>query len=166
MKSPWLIFALSCVFPVFVHAEEPKIAAVESGIALPPGFQDFRLIGVSQRSDSQTLRAILGNDVAVAAARSGQTKPWPNGAVLVKLVWKQKQSDKFPAATVPGEFSAAAVMVKDQEKFAATAGWGWGEWSGLALKPADKPGFAQECVACHAAVKDQDWVFTQAAKLP
>jgi hypothetical protein len=140
-------------------------AKPSDGVAMPSNYKNFRLIGLSQRSDDQSLRAILGNDIAVEAARAGKTNPWPNGAILAKLVWKQKQSGQFPSATVPDAFSSVAFMIKDDSAYAATAGWGWGEWGGLEQKPYDKAGFAQECVNCHASVKNQDWVFTRPAQL-
>lgn len=166
MNKDSLLSTVLLLISTLSHADETKPANGGSGIELPPDYRDFRLISVSQRSDSQTLRAILGNDIAVEAARAGKTNPWPNGAILAKLGWKHQQSDKFSAALVPGEFTGAAFMIKDDVKFAATGGWGWGEWVGPQLKPDDKPGFAQECLACHSAVKDQDLVFTRAVKLP
>lgn len=159
------------LIPIFALASAPRGAETANapgrdGISMPSDYKNFRVVGVSQRSDDQSLRVILGNDIAVEAARAGRTNPWPNGAILAKLVWKQKQSAQFPAATVPDAFSSAAFMINDDLKFAATAGWGWGEWVGLQQKPYDKPGFAQECVACHSSVKDQDWVFTRPGQLP
>lgn len=165
MKKPLVFLAvLLTVSPP--QAEESKVAAGANGIAMPQGYLDFRLIGVSQRSDDQTLRAILGNDVAIAAARAGKTNPWPNGTILAKLGWKHKASDKFPAATIPGDFTRADFMIKDDVKYAATGGWGFGRWIGMELKPSDKPDLAQECLACHDMVKDQDRVFTRPVKLP
>jgi hypothetical protein len=166
MKKDIPLVAVLLAFTSLPCAEETKVAPGQNGIAMPADYRNFRLIGVSQRSDDQTLRAILGNEVAIEAVRAGRTNPWPNGTILAKLGWKQKQSSQFPAAILPGEFSSAAFMVKDDARYAATGGWGWGEWIGLELKPYDKPGFAQECVACHASVKDQDWVFTRPVKLP
>ena len=60
-----------------------------NGITLPTGYKDWRVIATSHRTDNKTLRVILGNDIAVNAARNGQTKPWPDGSVLAKLVWKE-----------------------------------------------------------------------------
>ena len=161
-----LVFLAVLLAAPMLPADEAKVAAGSNGISIPPGYKDFRLVGVSQRADDQTLRAILGNDIAVAAARAGQTNPWPNGTILAKLGWKHKPSDKFPAATVPGDFTRADFMIKDDVKYASTAGWGWGRWIGAALKPTDKPDFAQECVSCHTIVKDQDMVFTRPVQLP
>lgn len=166
MKKNILLFPVLLAFAALSHAEEAKAPSANNDIAIPAGYKDFRLIGVSQRADDQTLRVILGNDIAIEAARAGKTNPWPNGTILAKLGWKHKQSDVFPAATLPDGFASAAFMIKDDTRYAATGGWGWGEWTGLEQKPYDKPGFAQECVGCHASVKDRDWVFTRPVRLP
>ena len=60
-------------------------ALAPNGIALPKDYRDWRVISVSERTDSSTMRVIIGNDVAVAAARAGRTNPWPEGAVLGKV---------------------------------------------------------------------------------
>ncbi len=165
MTKTTLFLAVLLTSP-FLHAEEAIPVPPAGGVPFPSGYKNFRLIGVSQRSDDQTLRAILGNDVAIEAARAGKTNPWPNGTVLAKLGWKHKISDKFPAATIPSDFTRADFMIKDDVKYAATGGWGWGRWIGLELKAYDKADFAQECLGCHQNVKDQDYVFTRPVKLP
>ncbi len=45
------------------------------GISYPQGWQSWSAIAVSHRTDNDTLRAILGNDIAVKAARSGKVNP-------------------------------------------------------------------------------------------
>jgi hypothetical protein len=165
MRKAFLLSTALLALEFAAQAQETAKAPGQ-GMDMPRDYKNFRLIGVSQRPDDQSLRAILGNEIAVQAARAGKTNPWPNGAILAKLVWKQKQSAQFPSATVPDAFSSAAFMIKDDVKYAETAGWGWGEWAGLDQKPYDKPGFAQECVACHSSVKSQDWVFTRPVDLP
>lgn len=62
-----------------------------NGITYPTGWQNWATIAVSHRSDNNTIRAILGNDVAVEAARSGITNPWPDGAIIGKVVWKDTE---------------------------------------------------------------------------
>ena len=83
------------------------------GIAYPTGWQNWATIAVSHRTDNNTIRAILGNDVAVRAARSGKTNPWPDGAVIGKVVWKDTELKDWKAATAPGEFVHAEFMFKD-----------------------------------------------------
>ena len=138
-----------------------------NGITLPEGYKDWRLISVHQRTDNNTIRAVLGNDIAIKASREGQTNPWPKGAVLGKLVFKAVAHDRFPTALEPGNFIHAEFMTKDPEKFAATGGWGYARWLGQEQKPYGKDAsFVQECVACHTPVKDRDWVFSHPVKLP
>lgn len=138
-----------------------------NGITRPEGYQNWRLIAVSERTENGTLRAILGNSVAIEAARTGHTRPWPDGAILGKVVWKQSPHGKFPTALVPGEFVHSEFMVKDSARYAATGGWGFARWVGETLTPYGKDaGFAQECFSCHGAARDTDWVFTAPAKMP
>ena len=134
------------------------------GIAYPDGWQEWSMISTSHRNDNNTLRAIVGNDVAVEAARSGNTNPWPDGAVLGKVVWKDAELRDWQAATAPGEFVHAEFMFKDSMKFAETHGWGWARWVGLEQEAFD--GGMQVCIACHTPVKTRDWVFTDPAQLP
>ncbi len=122
-------------------------------------YRDWRVLGVSHRTEKNTLRSIVGNDKAIEAARSGKIKPWPDGAVIGKIVWKERPHPNWPSAIVPGEFSAAEAMIKDSKKFAETGGWGFGHWEGDKLVMNSKEKSA-ECFACHTTVKDADYVFT------
>ena len=144
-----------------------QVAPAPNGLTIPDGYKNWKLIGVAQRSDNNTMRAILGNDVAIKAAREGNTKPWPDGAILGKLVWKSLKHDRWETATEAGDFVHAEFMFKDSKKHADTGGWGYARWLGMDQKPYGKDaGFVQECVACHTPVKDRDWVFTFPVKLP
>lgn len=157
-----LLIALACP----VHAES-TVQPAPNGITLPDGYQNWRLISSSYREDNKTLRVILGNDKAVEAALSGRTNPWPDGAILGKLVWKEARHPQWPAAIIPGELSHIEFMIKDHEKYAETGGWGYARWRGMALEPyGQDAAFAQECVACHTPVKDNDYVFTKLSMLP
>jgi len=144
-----------------------NVAPAPNGITLPQGYKDWRVIASSHRTDNKTLRIILGNDIAINAARSGQTNPWPDGSVLAKLVWKEKTDAVWPTAIVPDAFVHAEFMVKDAKKYAATGGWGFARWLGTDQKPYGKDAtFVQECFACHTPVKGNDWVFTHPVMLP
>jgi hypothetical protein len=155
--------ALSWLAASVAQAAEPA----PNGMTLPAGYRDWALIASSHRSDNNTLRVILGNEIAVRAARAGQTRPWPNGTVLAKLVWKDQAHAAWPTAQVPGNFVHAEFMTKDDARFADTGGWGFARWVGMDQRPyGTDAGFVQECFACHAPVKDNDWVFTHPAVLP
>ena len=167
MRRYFIILVLLFFVTPAVAETEKTVAPSPNGITLPLGYQNWRLIAVSQRTENSTLRAVLGNSIAVDAARSGKTNPWPNGAILTKLAWKQKASDTFATAVVPGEFVHADFMIKDDQKYASTGGWGFARWLGMEQKPyGNDASLAQECLGCHGAVQRQDYVFTAPVKLP
>lgn len=142
-------------------------APAPNGIAIPEGYQDWRLIAVSERTDNTTLRAILGNDIAIEAARAGNTNPWPEGAILAKVVMTQRVDENWPAAIVPDAYRAVEFMIKDSAQYAATGGWGYARWLGADRTPfGDSPTFDQACFACHTPVASRDYVFTTPVVLP
>ncbi len=159
--------ALCCLAALSAIGGEIQPAPAPNGIALPKDYRDWRVISVSERTDSNTMRVIIGNDVAVAAARAGRTSPWPEGAVLGKVVWKPVKDGLWPAANVPGEVVHVEFMAKDSKQFASTGTWGYSRWRGMDLQPHGKDAsFAQECFGCHTAAKGKDYVFTRPAAIP
>ena len=138
-----------------------------NGIDQPEDYLNWRVLSVSSRSDNGTLRVILGNDVASSAAEAGETVPWPDGAILCKLVWKQVDNPGWPAAGVPGEFVHSEFMVKDSELYESTGGWGFARWLGLDQTPfGSDESFANSCFSCHLPMAEQDYVFTHPAPVP
>jgi hypothetical protein len=156
----------ACLAGMTFQSAAQEVAASPNGIAFPVEYQNWRVIAVSHRSDNNTLRVILGNDDAIAAARSGQTNPWPDGAILGKVVWKDGSIPEWPQAQKPETFVHAEFMFRDATKYASTGGWGWARWKGMGQEPHGDANVAQECVACHTPVKDNNWVFTRPAPLP
>jgi Cytochrome P460 len=154
---------------VTVIADPPKteVLPAPNGIRIPEGYKNWRLLSSSHRTDNNTLRVILGNDIAIEASRSGRTNPWPDGSVLAKLVWKEAQHEKWPTAIVPGKFVHAEFMIKDAKKWPATGGWGFGRWLGLDQQPYGKDaGFVQECYGCHIPMQQNDYVYTHPSIMP
>lgn len=148
-------------------ADDTGVAPAPNGITLPENYRDWRVIASSHRLDNSTLRVILGNDIAIEAARAGNTNPWPDGTILAKLVWKDAVHPAWEKAVVPGEFVQAEFMEKDSRKWTTTGGWGFARWKGLEQKPYGKDaGFVQECFGCHTPMKNNDYVFTHPARLP
>ena len=132
------------------------MAKAPNGIAFPQDYPEWQVVSVSHRIDNKTLRVILGNDVAISAARTGKTNPWPNGAILGKVVMKQTKDEHWPTAIVPDKFVHAGFMLKDTSKYASTGNWGYARWVGKQLKVYGKnAGFAQECVACPTSCSEE-----------
>lgn len=132
---------------------------------IPAGYRDWRLISVAHEEGTlNDLRAILGNDKAIEASRAGKL-PFPDGAVIARLAWDyvaSKENDEIfgrPQSFVAGPpKNGVQFMVKDVKKYAATGGWGFGQFDDG--KPADQK-VLKTCFPCHEHVKDRDLVFSR-----
>jgi len=160
-----ILSALACSSSISLAQ---NIQASANDINYPTGLTHWRVIGSSIRNDNDTQRVILGNSIAIKAARTSAVKTqWPEGTILAKLVWKNDTLATWKAATVPGDFVHAEIMVRNTKKYAATGGWGFARWTGLDLKPhSQDSNAAKACFACHQATKGTNFVFTVPAKLP
>ena len=134
---------------------------------IPAGYRDWRLVSVAhEEGELKDIRAILGNDIAIDAYRSGKTS-FPDGAVIARIAWYHVPSEEnnkvfgraqsFVAGSEPPWY--LQFMVKDSKKYAATGGWGYAQF--------DKDGKAgpesdlKKCHPCHQAIADRDFVFTR-----
>lgn len=141
---------------------------------IPQGYRDFNLIAVARLTKGEgasQLRAQLGNDLAIKAYRE-EKLPFPDGAIIAALHWNEASSEEnnkvlakgFPGAGirsfVPGPGVNMQFMVKDAKKYAATGGWGFGDFTNG--KSGDE-NLMKTCFACHLPAKDHDFVFTRYA---
>jgi hypothetical protein len=111
--------------PVSLSMVQPEF----NGLPFDPNFESWRLLSTTDRGDNNTFRFILGNDIAVKAAQSGDISPWPDGARFAKVAWQQEAG---PDGVVhPGKFVQVELMVKDARRYKDSEGWGWGRWRGL-----------------------------------
>ena len=156
--------ALGCVGRVFGRADEP--AAPIYGVTIPPRYRDWKLISVThEEGDINQLRVQLGNDIAIKAYREG-TLPFPDGTIVVALHWKRVASAEDnkvfgrEQAFVAGDPVNLQVMVKNSKKYAATGGWGFGDFKDG--KPSDEA-LHEKCFSCHIPAKASDYVYTHYA---
>ena len=137
------------------------------GVKIPPGYRDWRLISVAhEEGNLNDLRAILGNEVAIKAARDG-TLPYPDGTIIARLAWSydpleesEKAFGRHQSFVAGPPKNGVQFMVKDSTKYASTGGWGFAHFDD------GKPGSAavhNACFACHATVKERDFVFNRYA---
>ena len=130
-----------------------------NGIAFLPEYKNWKVVSFTDRADTNTLKMILGNDVAMQAIAAGQINPWPDGSAFAKVSWRQEHHPNGQIRT--GSFEQVAFMLKDHKRYADTAGWAWAQWMGSKLTPFGKDaGFPRACVACHAPLAKNDYVFT------
>jgi len=143
----------------------PKMAP--NKLPFPTDYRDWRILSVSHREDKSSFRVILGNDVAIRAARQKEFSPWPEGSLLVKVLWSQRRLSTWPDTWVPAEILGVDIMYKDSVQFADTLGWGFALWQSPKLTlPEDFNSSVQGCVKCHAPLKNSDYVFTVPAIFP
>jgi hypothetical protein len=157
--------AVACTTPASGQADGE--AAPVFGVTLPPGYRDWKLISVAHEEGKlDDLRAILGNDVAIEAARSGKL-PYPDGTIVARLAWSyDRLAESSAAFGRPQSFVAGPpkngvqLMVKDSRRYASTGGWGFAQFDDG--KPASEA-VHDTCFPCHAIVKARDFVFNRYA---
>ena len=168
--STALVSILSITALPVASEEKVHVQPNLDGIELPKNYKDWKIISTSHRIDNKTIRVIIGNDIAIQAARNNQTNPWPEGSILGKLVWKETAKKSWPNAIIPNpnQFIHAEFMYKNTKKFQHNGtNWGWARWLGQEQKPyGSTKDLDQSCIQCHTPVKGQDWVFTTPIKLP
>jgi hypothetical protein len=132
---------------------------------IPAGYRDWRLISVAhEEGELHDLRAILGNDTAILAYRSGKL-PFPEGTIIARLAWDYVLSDENtkvfgrPQSFVAGPpKNGVQFMVKDSKRYASTGGWGFAQFDDG--KPAGES-VMKACFPCHEQVNGRDLVFTR-----
>jgi hypothetical protein len=110
-------------------------------------------------------RVVLGNAIAIKAFQDG-TLPFPDGTFIARLAWKYVPSEQNNAvfgraqSFVTGAPTNLEFMVKDSKKYAASGGWGFGQFTNG--KP-DEEALHKTCFSCHQPAKGHDLVFTRYA---
>ena len=108
------------------------------------------------------IRAILGNDVAIKSYR-GENASFPDGTILARLAWEYVPSEENNRAFgreqsfVAGRPTNVQFMIKDSDKYVATGGWGFAQFTDG--KPTNEA-VPKACFSCHQAAKSRNFVFT------
>ena len=113
------------------------------------------------------LRAILGNDVAINAAR-GREFSYPDGTIIARLAWsydplaESSQAFGHPQSFVAGSpKNGVQFMVKDSRALRLDRGAGdFGQFDDA--KPASEA-VHNTCFPCHQVVEARDFVFNRYA---
>jgi len=142
-------------------------SAAPNGVTIPDGYRAWQLITVAREEGKlDDLRAILGNDIAVNAARAGK-EAYPDGAILARLAWSYEplaesaQAFGQPQSHVVGHpKNGLQLMVKHSSRYASTGGWGFAQFDGGKPSP---QAVQNSCFACHSVVKNRDFVFNRYA---
>jgi len=132
------------------------------------GYETWQVIAPSYRTDVKEVRIILGNAAMITAYQSGipgNGKPFPDGAVIVKIGWSERISPGFPPALEPDVLKRVEFIIKDSKRFPETSGWGYARFvydakAGTYTPYGKDASFARECYQCHTLVKQKDFIFT------
>jgi hypothetical protein len=160
-------------------ASQQAAGATANDFKIPTGYRDWKLISVAiLGTPFNDIRAKLGNDLAISAFREAKI-PFPDGAMIARLAWKQVQSEVnnnafrqdpsaehlSPAALQKllntsfgaGPPTNVQLMIKDSKKYASTGGWGFFQFTN------GRPDHVVQssCFACHAPGRATDFVFTR-----
>jgi hypothetical protein len=163
---------------VTVVAQDKYAVRVPNGLAFAEfrGYEDWPVIAIS--GGSGRVAVIVGDPLTIDAYKEGAPgngKSFPDGARMAKIHWIAQRQETFPGQpTVPGTLHDVAFMVKDSKRFADSGGWGWGVFEYDAASDTFRPGTmasmppqgndAKCGLACHTAVKNRDYVFTEYGK--
>lgn len=136
-------------------------------IKMPPGYRDWRLISVAHEEGKlNDLRAILGNDIAIKAAREGKL-PYPDGTIIARLAWSydpleesEKAFGRLQSFVAGPPKNGVQFMVRDSARYASTGGWGFAQFDDG--KPASEA-VHRTCFSCHETAKPRDFVFNRYA---
>jgi hypothetical protein len=136
-----------------------KLPTALNGITYIPDYKNWETISSTERFDNGTMRVIFGNPIAIKAIREHHINPWPNGTTFAKVAWDQVTDKDGNVHT--GAFKQVEYMIKNDKKYASTAGWGWARFKTDKLVPYGKTAmFTNECVSCHKPLSNTDFVFT------
>jgi hypothetical protein len=124
------------------------------------GYEHYRIVATHFRKDKHELRYILANKIAYNAFLKG-IRPFPNGSKIVKIGWSVEEMAAFPSALEANKIQRIEYMIREKNRFKESDGWGYARFVKKNGKYEAYKGNVAECAGCHAAVKDNDAVFTR-----
>lgn len=144
------------------QAAATAVPVSANGIKHMPEYRNWQVLSTTSRFDNGTMRVMYANPIAISAVKNGTINPWPKGAVIVKVAW-EKLEDK-EGNVKPGKFINIQYMVRDNEKYKDTEGWGFARFDTPDLRPYGTLASFKKCIACHQAVKQNGFVFDLSTK--
>jgi hypothetical protein len=130
-----------------------------NGVSYFTGYETWQVISTTNRFDNiPSIRVVFGNTIAVKAIRENQIAPWPEGAIIVKVVWNITEDKN--GVIRPQTVNSVQFMIKDGERFPDSKGWGFAKFDGINLVPFGKTAaFNTTCLNCHKLCSETGYVF-------
>lgn len=155
---------------VLTSIQMPQLRAGEGAIPFPEGYRSWTFLhgsvvpagfpGFSKlpcvKPCTNGIFYFYANELAMKGLRTGV---YEDGAIIAEEMLELHIGEKGTGAE--GRRVLTAVMVKDSHRFAATGGWGFGNYDeGSKVNTLDEKA-QQTCFQCHTARKERGYVFTQ-----
>lgn len=140
-------------------------ARSDDAVPYPAGYRQWvhvktALVGPKSPffASSGGIHHLYANDKALEGYRTGR---FPDGSVVVADFLETQEPAALPGITAEGARRRVDVMVKDSQRYAATAGWGFESFRGDSqTERTVTREVAAQCFACHASQKERDYVFS------
>lgn len=160
--------AAACLLALFI--QPPAVRADGESVPYPEGYRRWTFLhgslvpaGFSGFAKSPCVKPcthgifyFYANEQAMNGLRTGV---WADGAVLAEEMLELLVAERGSGGE--GRRVLTAVMVKDSHRYAATGGWGYGNFDeGSKVNTLDAKA-QQACHQCHLSRKDQGYVFTK-----
>jgi hypothetical protein len=174
MRSVTIVSAFAVAALVVIAAYVVPASGEASGSSpsfvteLPVGYRDWRFVSIAREEGKlDDIRVILGNDTAIKAYREAKQPLFPNGSIVARLAYSYEASEENDKVFGNRQSFVAGhpkngiqFMIRDSKRYAATGGWGYGQFDGG--KSVDES-LLRTCFPCHEAVTSRDFVFTRYA---
>ncbi len=167
MFSRSILFSTALIFSsALIATSLPDIKMPDNGLSFREieGYQDYKVVATHFRTDKKELRYILANPIAIEALMA-KKQPLPEGSKIIKVAWNIKPMTTFPDALEADQIQRIEYMVKDSKHYNQNGDhWGYARYvkKGDEYVPYAKG--SAECVACHASVASDDYLFTSFQK--
>lgn len=144
-------------------------AADKPEVPYPEGFRSWQhvktiVIGSEHPSFAKRggLRHYYANEKAMEGYRTGK---FPNGSMIVdEGVFGKDGEGQAKGILLEGDRRGVAVMVKNDQLYRETGGWGYEHFVGNGKSGALSAAERAQCFACHSKQKDRDSVFSGVRK--
>jgi hypothetical protein len=102
------------VYTMPIRAESGPSDVFNSAAALPdglpyPAFQ-WKVITSSVDKTNATMSTLFGNDIAITHARTSPQSPYPAGAVLAVVTWRQQEDKHWFGGRIPGKVQSVEFI--------------------------------------------------------
>ena len=123
--------------------------------------KDWKLVTVRFREDTKEMRFTFANNLAWQVLNQGG-KNFPQGAAFAKIGFVSEKDILFTSSAVPSGAKRYQFMIRDENKYKETDGWGYALFNAKGKTFNGEPGAnSLACAACHKLASNRGFVFSE-----